>query len=489
MKDLFDLALEQIAEGIDPNKAKNIWPTDRYSWKNRVREARDPSKDPTYTFFTPELEEFVFNDTPSYLLIRSGEGFGKTASACIKTLDKIRRGCIGAVASPDFQNFKKSLWPEFKSWIYPEYLVEKDRYKLSDEWVPREAFTLRFIAENGMVIPLYLGGIADPITWEGMTLNFFHLDEARQFKDDAIMKFLPGRMRGLASYKGEPIPQQVYITTTPMKHWLYDYFGNIDPDDIEYDPDVENLYPKFKENAKDYRFSTRLNTVNPSTYYETRAASLTDDEILERLEGHWVDFDGENSFLPNITLWTRLAVDKLPEISSKRRVVAGLDASKTNDWTALSVVCRDPSNRDNIIILEVLRWVPSQFANGRIDFEVIEDAVIKLKEKYNLVCLAYDPYEAEYLTQRLRKKAHIWCTPFSQMKERSLADKRLFDMIMDGSIIHDGNEILTQAVKDAGKKEDNSNKLRIIKKSQSGKIDPLIATSMAVSKCMELATF
>ena len=51
----------------------------------------------------------VFSDTPRHVLIKGGEGGGKTVAGIVKVLERVRRGMSGVVGSPDFAHFRRSL--------------------------------------------------------------------------------------------------------------------------------------------------------------------------------------------------------------------------------------------------------------------------------------------------------------------------------------------------------------------------------------------
>src|SRR6185503_1357220 len=167
-------------------------------------------------------EERFFTSTKRYLLMSGGEGSGKSSAGAIKDLERLRHGMTGILVSPDFEHFKKSMWLELRNWIPPMALVERERYRLRTDWEPQRPFSLHFRTETGMVSTLHCGGIEDPKSWEGPNVNFAHFDEARRHDTPAALKVLDGRVR-IPGPKGEPA--QLYLTTTPKKHWLFDYFG------------------------------------------------------------------------------------------------------------------------------------------------------------------------------------------------------------------------------------------------------------------------
>ncbi len=182
----------------------------------------------THHIYKPHTEfeaMYVYSDTPRYLYVKGGEGSGKSTFGTIKTIHKARRGMSGIVGSSDFEHLKKSLWAEFRRWVNPDWLVEKDRYRLSPVWEPAKQFELHFNTIYGNIATLYCGGFDDPTGWEGPNVNFAHFDEPRRHKEPDMLKVLDGRVR-IPGPQMEP--PQIYLTGTPAKHWLWEYFGNIE---------------------------------------------------------------------------------------------------------------------------------------------------------------------------------------------------------------------------------------------------------------------
>ena len=78
---------------------------------------------------------------------------------------------------------------------------------------------------------------------------------------------------------------------------------------------------------------------------------------------------------------------------------------------------------------------------------------------------------------------NVFWKPFQQSTPRVIADKRLFDMIRDGQMEHSGEPVLRQHILNADRKPEED-KLRIIKRVQTQKIDAVVALSMAVDRLM-----
>lgn len=306
--------------------------------------------------YKPHHEEearFVYDDNGfRYGAALGGEGGGKSVMGIIKTLNRLRRGMDGMMVSPNLPHFKRSLWIEFARWCPWDQVVENQQKRGRPSWEPYQTFILTF--KNGA--RLYCGGIEEPIAWEGPNLSFAHFDEARRAPDARAIKVMDGRVR--INGNGLPVsPEtekwleffdlnvaesgpngekpQLWITTTPSKHWLFDMFGPTrlrclrcgyaDPDKYaveinaynqDREPEVkcpqcgsdryiiEDEYESFKRAAYVIRLFTKDNAANLTEgYVEQRAQSLTEDEKIVLLEGGWADLDVAGKYLANIGLW------------------------------------------------------------------------------------------------------------------------------------------------------------------------------------------
>jgi hypothetical protein len=229
-----------------------------------------------YTPHSDEEREFVFSDGPRYGLIKGGEGSGKSVAGVIKDLERVRRGMSGILVSPDLPHFRKSLWPEFRRWCPWEWVVPEQRYRKSFSWEPHEPFILAFL--NGVVV--LCGGIENPISWEGPNVTWAHMDEARRAKNAAALKVLDGRVR-IAGPGAEP--PALWLTTTPKRNWLYEYFG---PEGIAGD----ESHTEFKNNMRVITLRTidneQAGNLAPG-YTAQRRNSLTSEEADQLLEAGW----------------------------------------------------------------------------------------------------------------------------------------------------------------------------------------------------------
>jgi len=439
----------------------NDWPT-QYVNVDRRKPYKPHSQDEA---------NFISNDVPKWMLLKGGEGAGKSVAGIIKTLNKISRGLSGIMVSPDLPHFKKSLWPEFRAWCPISTVVPLQHYRLRPEWSPSDAFfILNFV--NGA--KLLCGGIESAPRWEGANANFAHLDEGRHADEEAL-KVLDGRCR-IPGPKGEP--PQCYITTTPKKNWLYEYFG----------PIVENdKYLNFKQNSVVTTLPLELNRENLADgYIENRRNSLTESEARVRVDAEWEDESDTEKFV-NIFWWDACRED-LPALTRSEPAILSLDAaigsettSRLADCFAVIIVTRHP-NRENDVAIRYCGIWQAQVGHY-LDFEPIEQEIVRLISQYSIVELTYDVTQLHDMAMRLRKQG-VNAKAFDQGNARLIADKQMQAMIMGRRISHDGNPLLRQHVDNADIKTNSKEGVRIIKRAESLKIDGAVATSQGIARAM-----
>jgi hypothetical protein len=192
---------------------------------------------------------------------------------------------------------------------------------------------------------------------------------------------------------------------------------------------------------------------------------------------------GADRFLPDITLWDSCK-EALPPLDPREPMVLAADAGVTDDPFALVGVTRHPARPDDVAVRYVRRWLPN---GGKVDFDEVEAEIERLCTEFHVVQMTYDPYQLHQMMSGLNNRGLVWCSEFGQQGQRLEADKMLFDLIIHKRLAHDGNGELRAHVDNANAKIDpQTKKLRIIKRSQSLKIDLAVATSMASYKCLEL---
>lgn len=246
-------------------------------------------------------------------------------------------------------------------------------------------------------------------------------------------------------------------------------------------------------------------------YYMAQAGTLR-PQAFKRLHLNHRSSNVEDFIPPE--WWDRLYDANLREVSHDEPLVVGADASVTGDCTGLVAVSRHPSQRDQIATRKVAIWEPhgGKALNYRLTIEPTlrlwctghihplsepcnNHAMIDLlgpcipQKKYNVVQIAYDPYQLHDLMTRLTTDSVAWCRPFSQQGARLMADKQLYDLIKDERIHHDNHPQLGEHIKNCAAKypPDDNTRLRLIKKAPKAKIDLAVCTSMASAEALRLS--
>lgn len=432
-------------------------------------------------------EVFVYADEPKFMLIRGGEGSGKSVALIIKILDRLRRGMSGAVLSPNLPSFKRSLFPELLRWLPRSVVIDTHQRYFNAGWVPRESFTIIVHNELGGHSKLFCAGAESPRLLEGPNWNFVAMDEIRGMPNDEIFKVMQGRVR-IPGPNGEP--SQIFCSSTPAMHWMFDRFGPPDPNRDS--PEMA----AFKKMTYVAVVTTAENEAAGNIeggFVEARGVGLTEEEKLVRLSGEWVNEDNPMRFIPDMIQWDVLRDANLKSTRKKDdanrdwsdAMVLAIDASVSRDHTALIGVTRHPNNRKNVAVRLVKVWNPK--ATGMIDFRAVRNFIIDVCKTYHVLILVYDDFQMENMAQSLWQDGIVGVKKFSQQSLRTLADQYLFDSIFLGKLSHMGDTTLREHLDNANVKIDpEQHKKRIIKRNDSMKIDATVALSMANYECSRL---
>lgn len=222
-------------------------------------------------------------------------------------------------------------------------------------------------------------------------------------------------------------------------------------------------------------------------YYANERATQTPNEFRRIHEDEWVS--AESSFVP-MPLWDACYNPLALQPGDRTPLVVGIDAATTKDCFGIVIVSRDPDNPvKGVAVRGVRKWTPQP---GRpIDFYAPggpKEALLAIWKEYNVVQFAYDPAQLEQFGIQMMKNGIGWWRIFPQTSERLRADSGLYDLIVHRLIRHDGDSDLRDHISNANAKTppQEDNKLRIVKKAESRKIDLAVALSMAAHECLRL---
>lgn len=344
--------------------------------------------------------------------------------------------------------------------VAPTYPMLRDATLRSFLDLARRGGVLAEFSRSEMTVTLIDGKVvlfrsADaPDRLRGPNLGWFWMDEAALMDAEAWLIMI-GRLRER--------PGVAWVTSTPKGfNWMYDTFVKLDS------PDYAVIQAR-----------TASNPFLPASFLPSLQRTYGGAWLEQETEGVFIDVGGAERFLPSMSLWDACQTT-LPPLDPRQPLVLALDAAVSGDTFACVGVSRH--NGSDVAVRLVEAWEP----HGQpLDFNAIEARLRQIVATHNVVQICYDPYQLHLLAQRLGDTT--WCEPFSQQGERLEADRGLLDTIVRRGLAHAGEPLLRQHLDNADRKVDaESRKLRIVKRTPTGKIDLAVALSMATFRSLQL---
>lgn len=190
-----------------------------------------------------------------------------------------------------------------------------------------------------------------------------------------------------------------------------------------------------------------------------------------------------------------------------RDCYAGLDLSSTGDITAL-VLIFPPKDVDEKYILLPFFWVPEDTIPRRvkansvpydvwekqghilategnvIHYDFIEKFICDLAEKYHILEIAVDRWNATQMIQNLEGEGFT-IVPFGQgFSSMSAPTKEFYRLLMEGQIIHGGHPVLRWMAGNVVIDTDPAGNIKVTKAKSKEKIDGIVAAIMALDRCI-----
>jgi len=194
-----------------------------------------------------------------------------------------------------------------------------------------------------------------------------------------------------------------------------------------------------------------------------------------------------------------------------RNCYGGLDLSSTGDITAL-VLMFPPRDEDEKYILLPFFWVPEETIPQRvkaasvpydiwerqgyllstdgnvIHYDFIEKFINDLAEKYHIVEIAVDRWNATQMIQNLEGDGFTM-VPFGQgFASMSGPTKDFYRLLMEGQIIHGGHPVLRWMAGNVVVDTDPAGNIKVTKAKSKEKIDGIVAAIMALDRCIRNQT-
>lgn len=224
-----------------------------------------------------------------------------------------------------------------------------------------------------------------------------------------------------------------------------------------------------------------------------------------------------------LNIWTNSAVAWIPDHIYERGNLkidfsdlegrdcyAGLDLSSTSDITAFVLVFPPRSESEKYIVLPFF-WLPEETLELRcrrdhvlydvwqrqgyinttegnvIHYGFIERFIERLGEKYHIIEIAYDRWNATQMVQNLEDMGFTM-VPFGQgFKDMSPPSKELYKLLMEGNINHGGNPVLKWMAQNVVMRQDPAGNIKPDKERSVEKIDGIVALIMGLDRCIRSA--
>lgn len=190
-----------------------------------------------------------------------------------------------------------------------------------------------------------------------------------------------------------------------------------------------------------------------------------------------------------------------------RDCYAGLDLSSTGDITA-PVLIFPPRDEEEKYVLLPYFWIPEETIPRRvkansvpydiwekqgyimstegnvIHYDFIEKFIMDLSEKYHILEIAVDRWNATQMIQNLEGEGFT-IVPFGQgFSSMSAPTKEFYRLLMEGRIIHGGNPVLRWMAGNVVIDTDPAGNIKVTKAKSKEKIDGIVAAIMALDRCI-----
>jgi len=190
-----------------------------------------------------------------------------------------------------------------------------------------------------------------------------------------------------------------------------------------------------------------------------------------------------------------------------RDCYAGLDLSSTGDITAL-VLIFPPRDEDEKYVLLPYFWIPEETIPRRvkansvpydiwekqgyimstegnvIHYDFIEKFIMDLSEKYHILEIAVDRWNATHVIQNLQDNG-LTMVPFGQgFASMSAPTKEFYRLLMEGKIIHGGHPVMRWMAGNVVVDTDPAGNIKVTKAKSKEKIDGIVAAIMALDRAV-----
>ena len=119
-----------------------------------------------------------------------------------------------------------------------------------------------------------------------------------------------------------------------------------------------------------------------------------------------------------------------------------------------------------------------------IHYDFIEKFICDLGEKYHILEIAVDRWNATHMIQNL-EDAGFTMVPFGQgFASMSTPTKEFYRLLMEGQIVHAGHSVLRWMAGNVVIETDAAENIKVTKAKSKEKIDGIVASIMALDRCL-----
>lgn len=252
-----------------------------------------------------------------------------------------------------------------------------------------------------------------------------------------------------------------------------------------------------------------LGTAVPVEYIERECKRAQDDPnyLNTFLRLHLNVKTQSNVACIDLKKWDACDEIRPPYELEGRTCYGGLDLSSKTDVTAFVLCFPDAGAYDFLCWF----WIPEETVHSReidkrkysssyqawareglvemvpgtrIETDLIEAKVLELAKQYNLIEVAYDPWNCETVRQHL-DAAGIRMVEFTQgLRNFTEPMKEYLSLILEGKIRHGGNKVLRWMAGNLNAYHDANDNIRPVKSDGGEKIDGQVAAIMALARAL-----
>ena len=345
---------------------------------------------------------------------------------------------------------------------------------------------------------------ADASRLDGLNLNFFVEDETASAVDSSVWDVLESSQRSRA--------QPLACSCSTRGFQLSGFYKSLEDSAIEVlngTKQDDSLFPLIYtlDNEDDWKDESVWCKANPnlgvsiSTEYLhqqiTKAVNNQTQElsIKTKLLNMWVS-SAEN-WIPLDYIYNASHPINIDEFRNQYCYLS-FDLASTTDLTCVSLMIEKDAKyymknwyffpvdqlENNINAERYKRWVNQGYltlTSGNVtDYDLVMNKIMEIQNICPILQISYDQWNATDLAIRLTEQ-NLPLQPYSQsMQSMNLPTKTLERWILQGVVIIDKNPITLWCYENARVKSDWNENIRIVKNSQSQKIDGVIASIMNV---------